>query len=215
VGVNSTCYLDNSRFGMRLHAQVYSCNSLEFQFEMTGTDSLLGCTFAAFLASDNLTAALNGYSYNPSTAILTYSYSLTETIEKDVVRFDFNPTTLYCLSDAFNFITVTITTIVNSDNNAPAIYYPAASCNTQQQIETLVSAVEYSSFAALLLSALPCKIVGLELFGVLQLSFLSLGSMDNLNLMLTPLKDLKATNGLNLDIGDDAVTHRLLQSFTP
>lgn len=66
----------------------------------------------------------------------------------------------------------------------------------------------------MLLSALPCKIVGLELFGVLQLAFISLGSLDNINLMQSPLKRLKATNGLNLDIGDDSVARRLLQTQT-
>ena len=60
---------------------------------------------------------------------------------------------------------------------------------------------------------LPCKIIGLELFGVLQLAFISLGSLDNINLMQSPLKRLKATNGLNLDLGEDSTSRRLLQSF--
>ena len=56
--------------------------------------------------------------------------------------------------------------------------------------------------------------MGLELFGVLQLAFLSLGTLDNINLMQSPLKQLKGVNGLNLNIGPDSSTARLLQVFT-
>ena len=77
----------------------------------------------------------------------------------------------------------------------------------------MVSVIEYSSYGVLILSALPCKIVGLELFGVLQLAFISLGSIDNINLMQSPLAKIKGVNGLNLDIGGDS-TARLLQVFT-
>jgi hypothetical protein len=79
----------------------------------------------------------------------------------------------------------------------------------------LVSFVEKSSYALLILSVLPCKIVGLELFGVLQLSFLSLGSMDDINLMLAPLKSMRGVNGLNLNVGGDQTGARLLQMLTP
>ena len=65
----------------------------------------------------------------------------------------------------------------------------------------------------LFFSILPCKIIGLELFGVLQLGFLSLGSLDNVNLMQQPMKKLKGVNGLNIDIGGDSAS-RLLNSFS-
>ena len=103
---------------------------------------------------------------------------------------------------------------VDPTNNMPAMYYDSVNCTTVSQLSTLVQAVEYSSFGVLLLSALPCKIVGLELFGVLQLSYISLGSLDNINLMQSPLKLLKATNGYSLDLGHDMTTARLLQVFT-
>ena len=94
------------------------------------------------------------------------------------------------------------------------MYYQSINCSTVRNLEKLVQAVEYSSFGVLILSALPCKIVGLELFGVLQLSFFALGSLDNINLMQSPLKILKATNGYSLDLGQDTTTARLLQVFT-
>jgi len=65
----------------------------------------------------------------------------------------------------------------------------------------------------LILSALPAKIVGLELFGVLQLTFLSLGSIDHLNPLQASLTKLSSSNGLNLKIDDKEPTNtRRLQS---
>jgi hypothetical protein len=51
-----------------------------------------------------------------------------------------------------------------------------------------------------MISALPCKIVGLELFGVLQLSFLTLGDIDHLNPLLASFTQLSSSNGLNLKV---------------
>ena len=45
-----------------------------------------------------------------------------------------------------------------------------------------------------------CKIVGLELFGVLQLAYFTLSSHDFLNLYLSPLISFKTFNGLNLKL---------------
>jgi hypothetical protein len=55
--------------------------------------------------------------------------------------------------------------------------------------------------------------VGLELFGVLQLTFLSLGSVDHLNPLQASLTKLSSTNGLNLKLDDKEPTNsRRLQS---
>lgn len=48
------------------------------------------------------------------------------------------------------------------------------------------------------MSAVPAKIVGLELFGVLQLAYFTLGNVDLVNLLLTPLMNMKGLNGLNI-----------------
>lgn len=58
----------------------------------------------------------------------------------------------------------------------------------------------------LLLSALPAKIVGLELFGVLQLSFFTLGSQDSVNAMMASMLGMKGVNGLNLNLNQSAPT---------
>jgi hypothetical protein len=60
-------------------------------------------------------------------------------------------------------------------------------------------------------SALPCKIVGLEASGVIQLAFLSIASMDDINVLLSPMKGLKGINGYAFPLGSSS-KKRLLQS---
>jgi hypothetical protein len=62
--------------------------------------------------------------------------------------------------------------------------------------------IEYGSYFAMTLSALPCKIVGLELVGVLQMSFFSLGNMEKVNIMMTPLLSMQSVNGFKVDLGN-------------
>jgi hypothetical protein len=50
---------------------------------------------------------------------------------------------------------------------------------------------------------------------VLQLAFFSLGSMDNVNLLMAPMLAMKGVNGLNsLDMGGNSSSARKLQSST-
>jgi hypothetical protein len=47
---------------------------------------------------------------------------------------------------------------------------------------------------------LPGKIIGLELFGVLQLAYFSVGSIDSVNVLLSPLMSMKGLNGYSQPI---------------
>ncbi len=82
---------------------------------------------------------------------------------------------------------VTVTVLLVSSNNLLIVYYPPSDCETKKNMRGLAKAAQYASYGTLALSALPCKIVGLELFGVLQLAYITTGNMDNINTMLTPL----------------------------
>lgn len=54
------------------------------------------------------------------------------------------------------------------------------------------------SYILLVVSLLSCKIIGLELFGVLQLSYFALIEHDFIILYLQPLTKFRTFNGLNL-----------------
>lgn len=60
--------------------------------------------------------------------------------------------------------------------------------------------VGISSYAIMIVSLASVKIVGLELFGVLQLAYFNLADNDYVNLYLSPLLDWRYLNGYNIDI---------------
>lgn len=62
--------------------------------------------------------------------------------------------------------------------------------------------IQISSYILLVISLLSCKIIGLELFGILQLSYFALIEHDFVVLYLQPLTKFRTFNGLNLMILD-------------
>ena len=90
--------------------------------------------------------------------------------------------------------------ITESINTVPLRYIESDVCSKKTAINQYINAIEYTSYGVLVLSALPAKIVGLELFGVLQVSFLSLASMDELNPLMSSLTKLSPTNGFNIKV---------------
>lgn len=62
-------------------------------------------------------------------------------------------------------------------------------------------------------SLLSCKIIGLELFGVLQLSFFDLSNYDSLNIFLEPLSEFKSFNGFNTRFEKNSNDDRRLQEI--
>lgn len=84
------------------------------------------------------------------------------------------------------------------DNNVPVNFMDEASCAEKKAFQVAYKAMETASFILLFISMVPGKIIGLELFGVLQLAYFSVGSIDSVNILLTPLMDMKILNGLSI-----------------
>ena len=59
------------------------------------------------------------------------------------------------------------------------------------------------SYVILFSCLLSCKIVGLELFGVLQLAFIDLAAYDFVNINLSPLLGLRSFNGVNVRLNQE------------
>jgi hypothetical protein len=103
--------------------------------------------------------------------------------------------------------------IPESLNSVQLKYQPEEVCEQKEKVNKYLDVVEYASYGVLALSVLPAKIVGLELFGVLQLAFLGLGSIDHLNPLEASLTKLSASNGYNFKIDqDEPHNSRLLQT---
>ena len=85
----------------------------------------------------------------------------------------------------------------------PPSYYSAEECQTTETVQKILEVVEIMSYAMLFLGViLSCKIVGLEMFGILQLAYFDLAHHDFFNIVLSPLAEFKSFNGINLSFSD-------------
>ena len=80
----------------------------------------------------------------------------------------------------------------------PTVYYNEDECNVQDKVNKLFKAYTGTSYVVMLASLFSAKIVGLELFGILQLSYFVLASHSFLNIYMAPLANFRLFNGLNL-----------------
>ena len=79
------------------------------------------------------------------------------------------------------------------------MHYSAEECELAETIEKILEIVEYMSYGILLISLiLSCKIIGLELFGILQLAYFDLAHHDFFSIALSPLAKFRSFNGINL-----------------
>jgi hypothetical protein len=71
-------------------------------------------------------------------------------------------------------------------------------CSGVKSTEQLLEAQAGIGYLGLLLSLFSCKIIGLEMFGVLQLSYFSLSNYDYVPPALMGVLQRKEVNGLNI-----------------
>lgn len=78
--------------------------------------------------------------------------------------------------------------------------YSEEECQKLEPIQKVTEAMEYVSYILLAFAIVCAKIVGVELFAVLQLAHLSLAEHEIINLYLTPLMKWYSVNGYNLKV---------------
>ena len=78
--------------------------------------------------------------------------------------------------------------------------YSEEECQKLEPIQKVTEAMEYVSYILLAFAIVCAKIVGVELFAVLQLAHLSLAEHEIVNLYLTPLMKWYSVNGYNLKV---------------
>jgi len=106
-------------------------------------------------------------------------------------------------------------TLEESFNSVSLRHHQDDVCETKEIINTYLDTVEYASLGVLVISSIPAKIVGLELFGVIQLTFLSLGNMDHLNPLHSSFVKLGFSNGYKFQLDNkEPINARRLQTTT-
>jgi hypothetical protein len=86
---------------------------------------------------------------------------------------------------------------MNPTNNLPAVYYNNTIYQNTKQISIAFQASAYISYAILGIGLICDKIVGVELFGVLQLAYLSMSNLKYVQPLLPPLMNMLLVNGYN------------------
>jgi branched-subunit amino acid transport protein len=91
-----------------------------------------------------------------------------------------------------------LTVTVVPSNNIPAVYLDTKACAGVESTVKLLYAETGIAYFGLLMSVFSSKIVGLEMFGVLQLSYFSLANYDYVPPALMGALQRREVNGLNL-----------------
>ena len=88
---------------------------------------------------------------------------------------------------------------IRLNSSVPLLLYSEDECEGEEIVQSVVKGVQGASYFVALLALLTGKIVGLELFGVLQLAYFALGSYTSLDIYLAPLVEFKKSNGFSVD----------------
>lgn len=137
------------------------CNVITFKFQIYPYYSYYAQGYYNhLLVMNTLNSTLSLQSFTVSADIISYKFAFKNTIQGSSVTFIFDPSTLL-LSQTASYPTNIISFNVIPTNNILALYYDGNVCQSQASIKALTNAVEYSSYAIMIISALPCKIVGL------------------------------------------------------
>ena len=89
---------------------------------------------------------------------------------------------------------------VNYPSLLAPVHYSEEECSVLESVEAYMTAVEVLSYAMLLFSLPSCKIVGLEMFGLLELLYIDLATQTFLTLYSFPLTKFGLFNGASTSL---------------
>lgn len=130
--------------------------------------------------SNLLTYVNNSFSTNQDKFSLAYTYN--QTIHKTNIDFTFKPSALNTISPYLNKTTsFNLSAYVDPQNDIAAVYCTSQIISSTSLLTSYMTAQNSIAYIGLFLSIFSLKIVGLEMFGALQLSYLILSDYDYIN----------------------------------
>lgn len=131
---------------------------------------------------------------NPDgTLSITYDYNTT--IDGSSLQLTVNPASA---DQSFFALPPSVIDIpLNSDDNLPLTYYNESVYEKEQQYDKAYKAGVGIAYGVLGVGLLCDKVNGVELFGVWQVAFLSLSTINHVQPFLAPLMKLGIVNGIN------------------
>jgi hypothetical protein len=131
--------------------------------------------------------------------VLNLVYDFNETLQGMMGTFTINPN----WNSKFYATPSTIINItIDPSNNLPAVVYEDNTYGDYETMEVVYNSAVYASYGLMFLGMFCDKVIGVELFGVLQLAHLSVSDLNSVQPLLSPLMNLSIVNGYNPDLLD-------------
>lgn len=204
--INYTCLVDstlksrcsyNQPFNMTLLSTIKSphSNFLTFNIALQPNFTNLSSLNFSELFNTNLPLGSPTFTYN--NGILQLSYSFNQSVQGQNMSLTLNPgfSSFFFASPSSN-----INFTVDPTNNLPAVVYDDGTYNQFQQMDSVYRAAVYASYAVLIVGMACDKVIGVELFGVLQLAHLSTSDLNGVQPLLSPLMNMSMVHGINLNL---------------
>ena len=86
---------------------------------------------------------------------------------------------------------------VDPTNNLPAVLFDNSTYESTKKMDLAYKVATYTAYSVLLFGMACDKVIGVELFGVLQLAHLVVSDMNAVQPLLSPLMNLSMVNGYN------------------
>lgn len=205
--VNYTCqvisYTSMCSYNQPLNADMTQLNKdplankltvvLHIPDNIKGLDTL---DFSGLLSTD---LPLSNPTFTFENGVLSVVYDYNQTVQGFRGSVTINPN---WNSQFFAMPNTTINITIDPTNNLPAIYYNESTYEDVKNLDKTYQAAVYSSYGLLFLGMFCDKVIGIELFGVMQVAFLSLADLSRIHPMLSPLMNFSIVNGYNAKLID-------------
>ena len=190
----SSCTFIADLSGNEAQAERVGCNSLKIEFKLTPA--------SPFLHAASLENLVSIYHHNITITNVEFSkgrFTILASNTGDITDGHFH---LVLDPSLFDFLANTSqnTFKVNYPSLLAPVHYSEEECSVLESVEAYMTAVEVLSYAMLLFSLPSCKIVGLEMFGLLQLLYIDLATQTFLTLYSFPLTKFGLFNGLSISL---------------
>ena len=132
-----------------------------------------------------------------SQGVLTLSYPFNSTLQDQAGSITINPS---MNSKFFASSPTTIAFTMVPTNNLPAVYYQNETYQEVKKMDYAFKGSVYASYGVLTIGLFVDKVVGVELFGVLQFAYISVSNLNYVQPLLSPLMNFSMVNGYNPQI---------------
>ena len=146
--------------------------------------------------SSVLTLVNDSLTLNQDTISLAYTYN--QTIHKTTIDFAFTPSALNTISPYLNKTSsYNLSAYVNPQNGIAAVFCSPKLLQSTSLLTSYMTAQSSVAYIGLFMSIFSLKIVGLEMFGTLQLSYLILSDYDYINPVFRQILGRNEVNGIS------------------